>query len=65
MRALLNRFTLTPVHRPTNRAVEIMAFMGAADQSNAKGSASVSLAEVLAKARAEAALKLRTRAERR
>jgi Oxidoreductase family, NAD-binding Rossmann fold len=39
--------------------IEIMAFMEAADQSKMKGGASVSLADVLAKAKAEAAVKLK------
>src|SRR5438094_584478 len=39
--------------------VEIMTFMEAADQSKEKGGASVSLADVLAKAKSEAAVKLK------
>jgi hypothetical protein len=39
--------------------IEIMAFIEAADVSKAKGGASVSIAEVLAKARVEAAAKLK------
>jgi hypothetical protein len=39
--------------------IEIMAFMEAADQSKLKGGASVALADVIAKAKAEAALKLK------
>jgi predicted dehydrogenase len=39
--------------------IELIAFIEAADQSKAKGGASVSLAEILTKAKADAALKLK------
>ena len=50
--------TRKPPVRP-EETIEIMAFMEAADQSNRKGGASVSVADVLAKAKAEALAKLK------